>query len=85
MQITGFDHEHEPARGIVLAHGPSREAMSARLALEPPYQPDAPYRPYYTFKARPLLRPGETIEAGRARFHRQRAAVEDARRALHAG
>jgi hypothetical protein len=84
-KITAFDEWHGPARVLVLAHGPSREAMSARLAQEPPYLPGSPYQPYYTFLARPFLRPGESLEEGRARFRRQRAAVEEARRALRAG
>jgi hypothetical protein len=67
MKITAFDEWHGPARGIVLAHGPSREAVSDRLALEPPWQPGSPCQPYYTFKAYPFVRPGgETLEEARA-------------------
>jgi hypothetical protein len=84
-KIMAFDQWHGPARILVLAHGPSREAMSDRLALEPPRQPDAPYQPYYTFKAYPYKRPDETMDEARARFRAQREAVEEIRRSIRAG
>ena len=81
FKILEFNEYHEPVRGLVIAHSPSRAAISEALAREPPRSPDAPYQPYYTFNAFPRLHHGETLEQGRARFAAQRAAAEEARRA----
>lgn len=82
MRVTGRDQYHAPERGIVLAHSPSRAAISAVLALEPrrwELPPGVPVPSYYTFNAFPRTRPAETIEEARARFARQRATAEEAR------
>lgn len=84
FKILEFNEYHEPVRGLVLAHSPSREAISDALAREPPRSalpPDAPYQPYYTFNAFPRAHVGESLEEARVRFAAQRAAAEERRRA----
>ena len=79
MKVLEVDQYDVPTRGIVIAHSPDRDAVSAALRREPPRQPGAPYEPYYTFSAFPRVRPGETFEQAAARFVAERAAVEAAR------
>jgi hypothetical protein len=78
-QVTKWDETHRPELGYLIAHSPSRAAISEALRKEPPRSkdPDAPYRPYYIFFARPELRRGETLEEGRARFRQLRAEALD--------
>jgi len=83
MKVTGFDDHKMPYKGIVLAHSPSRDEVSQVLRTEPlrsTLPPDAPYQPYYTFKAFQRARVGETIEQASERFAVLRAAVEEGRR-----
>ncbi len=78
FKILEFDEDWEPVRGLVVAHSPSRAAISEAFAREPPRSAipaDAPYQPYYTFNAFPRLRIGETLEEGKTRFAEQRAAA----------
>ena len=74
-QITKWDDTHRPELGYLIAHSPSRAAISEALAKEPlrSKAPDAPYRPYYTFFARPEARVGESIEDARQKFLKLRA------------
>lgn len=74
-RITAFDEYHDPARGIVLGHSHDRAAMSEVLKQQPTTPEGAPYQPYYTFKAYPRVRPGETFEQAEERFDAQRAAA----------
>ena len=76
-QVTEWDETERPVLGYLIAHSPSRAAISEALAKEPlrSKAPDAPYRPYYTFFARPEARVGESIEEARARFRQLRAEV----------
>ena len=76
-QVTKWDENRRPELGYLIAHSPSRAEISEALAKEPlrSKDPDAPYRPYYLFFARPELRRGETLAEGRARFRQLRAEV----------
>jgi hypothetical protein len=59
MKVTGFDEDGWPERGFVLAHSPRRGDISKALRKEPPRAdrgPDAPYEPYYVFRAFPRIR-----------------------------
>ena len=61
MKVTGFDEDGWPGQGYVLAHSPRRGDISKALTKEPPRaerSPDAPYDPYYIFKAFPRFRGG---------------------------
>lgn len=79
MKVLAVDEHDVPTRGIVVAHSPDRDAVSAAPRREPPCQPGAPYQPYHTFSAFPRVRPGETFEQALDRFAAERAAVEAAR------
>lgn len=70
MKVKGFDEDGWPERGLVLAHSPRRGRISQVLAKEPPRTerpPDAPYEPYYLFRAFPRYKtwpiPDETAVA----------------------
>ena len=82
MRVTARNDRHEPERGVVIAHSPSRSAISTALGHEPKrtdLPPGAPAPSYYTFNAFPRVRPGETIEQARRRFASQLAAAKEAR------
>lgn len=74
-QVTEWDETDRPVLGYLIAHSPSRAEISKALAKEPRRKPDDPFRPYYTFFARPELRVGETLEEGQARFRKLRAEI----------
>lgn len=82
MRITAFDEHRRPARGLIITHSPDRAAISEVFKKQPPTAKDAPYQPYYVFKAYPRVRPGETFEQAEERFDAERAAVLETRRAL---
>lgn len=61
MKVTGFYQDGWPERGWILAHSLRRGDISKALAKEPPRSdrpPDAPYGPYYIFRAFPRIRSG---------------------------
>jgi hypothetical protein len=74
-QVTEWDEHWRPVLGYVIAHSPSRAEISKALRKEPRRKPDDPFRPYYSFFARPELRVGETLEEGLVRFRKLRAEV----------
>lgn len=74
-QVTEWDDDDRPVLGYLIAHSPSRSEISKALAKEPRRKPEDPYRPYYSFFARPELRRGETLEEGQERFRKLRAEV----------
>jgi hypothetical protein len=76
-QVTEWDENWRPVLGYLIAHSPSRAAISEALRKEPlrSKSPDAPFRPYYTFFARPEKRVDETLEEARERFRHLRAEV----------
>ena len=70
MRVLAFDLTGWPYYGEVVAHSPSRAAISEALAGEPrPSPPGA--TPYYIFKANPRTRSGPEYEAAMARLVEQ--------------
>lgn len=74
-QVTEWDETDRPVLGYLIAHSSSRAEISNALAKEPRRKPGDPFRPYYTFFARPELRVGETLEEGLERFRKLRADI----------
>ena len=74
-QVTEWDETWRPVRGYLIAHSPSRKAISDALRKEPVRTKDMPYQPYYSFFALPEARDGESIEEAGARFRKIRAEV----------
>lgn len=71
MKVTERDADQLPVKGHVLAHSTNRDEISAVLAKEPPpsaFLPDAPHRPYYTFRAYPRIRSGPEYDEAMRRF-----------------
>jgi hypothetical protein len=74
-QVTEWDEHWRPVRGYVIAHSPSRKAISEALRKEPVRTKDMPYQPYYSFFALPEARVGESIPEAGERFRKIRAEV----------
>lgn len=73
-QVKAFDDDGWPERGLLLAHSPRRSDISRAFRKQPPRPepgPDAPYQPYYFFRAFPRVRSGSPPEqpAGHAGPH----------------
>ena len=78
LLVTRFDERFNPVQGVVVAHSPDRQQVSAALRREPPRAALPASKPsghYYTFKAFPRVHVGETDEQAEARFNARRAAA----------
>lgn len=65
MKVSAFDQEGWPERGYLLAHSPRRGDISRALRREPQREDraeDAPYEPYYIFRAFPRTRTDPSAE-----------------------
>lgn len=74
LRITALDENHAPAQGQVLAHSPSRKAISRRLAKEPKpseLPPGAARPSYYIFHAHQRIRTREGLTEVLERFNRE--------------
>ena len=68
LRVTEFDEDQWPIKGVVVAHSPDREAISAALAADDAFQT------HYVFQAVPHLRSGAEYDRVVKEFAAQFAA-----------
>jgi hypothetical protein len=78
MRVTGYDENHWPATGFVVAHSPDEEALSTASIPAPysgPESADTLGQRLYFFRAVPRIRSGPAYDDAAAKFVSEVAAM----------